>query len=111
MSVVTKDRNYDLVGCGPWGQQPGCLNQPFYKMNAPDSDKAPVCPNDNRSYAIYSTNSCYSGYYDAQCNDKPNTYMPCDLRYVFAPPKVTLDCWDKCQTKDCHVNCVVNAKN
>jgi len=94
--------------------------KPSYSMIPTMNGIVPSC--DNRSYSAYATHSAYQGYYDNCFIDTTNTKPQCDLKYVNAPPKVDIQCWEKCCssdpdpntrtksdrcTDDCHVKCVV----
>lgn len=105
------DRNYDLINNAPATEstQYGCVENPFYSLRQPSNSIVPTA--DNRSYMAYATKPGYRGYYDERCLSNPSTFVPCDLKYVYAPPLVDQQCWKKCDTVPCHNSCVVgNAK-
>ena len=105
---MSQDRNYDLIPKLVKAQPPCTITDaPFYP-NGMDSGNMIVPTADNRSYSMYSSTPGYKGYYDERCLAQPNTFVPCDLAYVYAPPMVTKQCWNKCDTVPCHVNCVVS---
>ena len=95
-------------------QKPGAGYSPGYFSNKPITGKSwSDC--DNRSYSAFALESQYNGYYD-ECFNWGNCKPACDLKYVNAPPKKVLGCWDQCCEssdiglincdKDCQIKCV-----
>lgn len=86
-------------------------NNAYYSLKPTCNVNVPSC--DNRSYSAYALNSAYQGYYDNCFLGQPEPSQ-CDLKYVNAPPKVTMACWDKCCKDgcdlDCHTACVVGSQ-
>lgn len=89
--------------------------QPSSGYSKPSYPSKPNCdsiyPNcDNRSYSAYALDASYNGVYD-NCFITSDFKPACDLKYVNAPPKVVLGCWQNCcndQLRDCNMNCHVD---
>lgn len=95
--------NYGLADCRTASEYESGIAHPYYAYNQPNAPSGAEC--DNRSYAAYSTDGPYKGYYHAQCIED-DVNPACDLMYLNAPPQVSAACWKTSRTQEEHVQCV-----